>query len=65
MADAELWAATIARAVATGMLSSQQAQATMRSLSEWRSAHEQGAVLQRLTELEKQVKRKEGKGKRR
>jgi hypothetical protein len=55
-AAAEAWCEQIGRAVATGRLPASQAQAAMRAVSEWRAAHEAGALRERLEELERRVR---------
>jgi hypothetical protein len=55
----ETWTAVIGRAVAVGTLSPSQGGTALRSVAEWRASHEAGRLAQRLTELEKVVKRKE------
>jgi hypothetical protein len=62
--DAERWASVVGAAVATGTLSAQQGNAVMRAVSEFRSAHSEGRLADRLAALEKQV-RKQQQGKRR
>lgn len=56
-ADAQRWAAEVARAVASGRLSSAQAQATARLLSEWHRAYEASGIHRRLEELAARLER--------
>ncbi len=50
--DAERWAARIALAAATGQLSSAQANSAMRAVREFRAAHSEGKVMERIKALE-------------
>ena len=60
---AETWLETIGRAVATGRLAHQDADAVTRAVREWLRAHDAGAVSAQLEALEATVNRlKSGKG---
>lgn len=50
------WAEVVGRALASGLISASKAQALARLLSEWRSAHQEGRVAERLEELERRVR---------
>ena len=52
---AEVWAATIARAVALGQLTPSAAQASLRGVAEFRASYEQGRLAERLKALEAKV----------
>lgn len=57
-ADAQRWAAMVARALLGGQLSATKATALRSLLAEWRSAHASGEVRDRLEELEKATKKR-------
>jgi hypothetical protein len=57
-ADAQRWAAMVARALLGGQLSAAKATAIRSLLAEWRSAHASGEVRDRLEQLEKATKKR-------
>lgn len=54
---AAVWAETVGRAVALGVMSASRGQAVRSILAEWRQAFNAGEVQERLEELERMVKR--------
>jgi hypothetical protein len=59
-ADAQRWAAMVARALLGGQLSAAKASAIKSLLAEWRSAHSAGEVRARLERLEAETQRRMG-----
>jgi len=59
--DAQKWSAVIAKAVATGELSSGQARAVQIALTTWMRAHDMIKLRTRLERMEKLLQQKRGR----
>ena len=61
IAAAEVWSAAVAKAVLAGQLTGPSSQAALRAIREFRMAHEQNQLVQRLARVEEELRKQNGR----